>query len=98
LNWEALAQGIDTLVFMMGVCSLPIIVSSLIEAGRSPGTPVALIEKGTLPEQKVVIGTLANIIEKANGIQPPSIIVVGEVVHLHSALNWFEPKAELQIG
>jgi uroporphyrinogen III methyltransferase/synthase len=97
LNWTALAQGIDTLVFMMGVCSLPIIVSSLIEAGRSADTPVAVIEKGTLPEQKIVVGTLTNIRERATDIQPPSIIVVGEVVNLHGTLKWFQPEAELSI-
>jgi siroheme synthase len=52
LNWGALAQGVDTLVFLMGVHSLPLIVNSLMEAGRSPETPIALIEQGTLPEQK----------------------------------------------
>jgi uroporphyrinogen III methyltransferase/synthase len=94
LNWQALAQGIDTLVFLMGVHSLPIIVTSLLETGRPSDTPVALIEKGTLPEQKVVTGTLANIMDRAVEIQPPSIIIIGEVVNLHSKLKWFEPEAE----
>jgi len=97
LNWKALAEGIDTLVFLMGVSSLPIIVASLLEAGRPPDTPVALIEKGTLPEQKVVIGTLTDITGRASEIQPPSIIVVGEVVNLHAALNWFEPEIEFSV-
>jgi siroheme synthase len=97
LNWQALAQGIDTLVFLMGVHSLPVIVASLLEAGRPADTPVALIEKGTLPEQKVVIGTLANITDKAVEIQPPSIIIVGEVVNLHETLKWFQPEAELSV-
>ncbi|MGB8984262.1 MAG: uroporphyrinogen-III C-methyltransferase [Anaerolineales bacterium] len=95
LNWQALAQGIDTLVFLMGVTSLPAIVAALLEAGRGPETPVALIEKGTLPEQKVVTGTLANIAARAHEIQPPSIIIIGEVVDLHATLKWFEPEAEL---
>jgi len=98
LNWQALAQGVDTLVFLMGVHSLPIIVDSLIDAGRPADTPVALIEKGTLPEQKVVIGTLANIMNQAADIQPPTIIVVGEVASLHSTLKWFEPQAEFSPG
>lgn len=98
LNWKALAEGIDTLVFLMGVSSLPMIVKALIEAGRSSDTPVAVIEKGTLPEQKIVTGTLANIMERTTEIQPPSIVIVGEVVDLHSTLNWFEPKGELQRG
>jgi uroporphyrin-III C-methyltransferase len=97
LNWQALAQGIDTLVFLMGVSSLPKIVDSLIEAGRPMDTPVAVVEKGTLPEQKVVIGTLANIIDRAVEIQPPSIIVIGEVVNLHETLQWFKPEIELSL-
>jgi uroporphyrinogen III methyltransferase/synthase len=97
VNWEALAQGVDTLVFLMGVHSLPLIVSSLMEAGRSPDTPIALIEQGTLPEQRVVTGTLFDILEKAAGITPPAIIIVGKVVCLHSALDWFKPNLELSL-
>lgn len=94
LNWQALAQGIDTLVFLMGVHSLPLIVSSLLEAGRSSETPVALIEQGTLPEQNVVTGTLGDILEKAHKVKPPAIIIVGEVVRLHSTLDWRKPNLE----
>ncbi len=93
LNWKALAEGVDTLVFLMGVHSLPTIIDSLVEAGRSPDTPVAIIEKGTLPEQKVVTGTLADILEKAVGIEPPAITIVGKVVGLCSTLDWFRPEA-----
>lgn len=97
LNWQALAQGIDTLVFLMGVHGLPTIVASLLEAGRPSDTPVALVEKGTLPEQKVVIGTLANIVAKAAEIQPPSIIIVGEVVGLRATLEWFKPEIQFSV-
>ena len=93
LNWQALA-GIDTLVFLMGVHNLPTIVNSLTGAGRSPETPVALIEQGTLAEQKVVTGTLADIIEKSAEVLPPAIIIVGEVVRLQPVLDWFRPKPE----
>jgi uroporphyrin-III C-methyltransferase / precorrin-2 dehydrogenase / sirohydrochlorin ferrochelatase len=65
-----------------------------VEAGRSPDTPVALIEQGTLPEQTVVTGTLADILEKATDLKPPAIIIVGEVVGLHSRLDWFKPSIE----
>ena len=95
LDWQALAQGIDTLVFLMGVHSLPTIVTSLIEAGCPAMKPIALIEKGTLPEQKVVIGTLEDILDRAAEIKPPAIIIVGEVVNLHSTLAWFKPNFEL---
>jgi uroporphyrinogen III methyltransferase / synthase len=94
LNWQALAQGIDTLVFLMGVHNLPLIVTSLLEAGRSSETPVALIEQGTLPEQKVFTGTLADILDKAAEVKPPAIIIVGEVVSLHAKLDWFKPSFE----
>jgi uroporphyrin-III C-methyltransferase len=94
INWEALSQGVDTLVFLMGVHNLPTIVTSLLEAGCPPDKPIALIEHGTLPEQKVVTGTLANILEGAAEIKPPAIIIVGEVVDLHNALNWFKPDLE----
>lgn len=90
INWSALTQGVDTLVFLMGVHSLPLIVSSLMEAGCPPERPIALIEQGTLPEQKVVAGTLADILEKANEIKPPAIIIIGEVVKFHITLDWFK--------
>ncbi|MEW5829200.1 MAG: uroporphyrinogen-III C-methyltransferase [Chloroflexota bacterium] len=94
LNWQALAQGVDTLVFLMGVQNLDCIAASLIEAGRSPGTPVALVEQGTLPGQRTVVGTLVDIVEKAVDVRPPAIIVVGEVVGLSAALEWFRPDRE----
>lgn len=98
LNWRGLAESIDTLVFLMGVKSLPLIVSSLREAGCSPHMPVAVIEQGTLPQQRVVMGTLEDIEEKAVDVQPPSIIVVGNVVSLHETLAWFEPAAALSMS
>jgi len=95
INWQALAEGVDTLVFLMGVNSLPLIVSSLMEAGCPPERPIALIEQGTLAEQTVLVGKLANILEKAVEIRPPAIIIVGEVVNLHATLKWFKPDMEL---
>lgn len=97
INWQALASGVDTLVFLMGVHNLPLIVTSLIEAGCPPKRPIALIERGTLPEQKVVIGTLTDILEKAAEIKPPAIIIVGEVVNLHTTLDWFKPDLEFSL-
>lgn len=98
LNWRGLAESIDTLVFLMGVKSLPLIVSSLREAGCSPEMPIAVIEKGTLPQQRVVTGTLMDIESRALDIHPPSIIVVGNVVNLHETLAWFEPATALSIS
>jgi len=97
LDWQALVQGIDTLVFLMGVHNLTLIVSSLINAGCPPEKPIALIEQGTLPEQRILIGTMADILEKTAEIKPPAIIIVGEVVNLHATLNWFKPDLELSL-
>lgn len=97
VNWQALIEGVDTLVFLMGVHSLPLIVKSLLEAGSPPEKPIALIEQGTLPDQKVVTGTLANILEKADEVKPPAIIVIGEVVKFHTTLDWFKSSMALSL-
>lgn len=89
-DWRRAAMGADTLVFLMGVKNLPQIVEELIAGGRTPDTPVALIEQGSCATQKTVTGTLATITGLANEIKPPAVIIVGEVVALHEDLNWFE--------
>jgi uroporphyrinogen III methyltransferase/synthase len=91
---DASALGADTLVFLMGVQNLPVIVKSLIESGRSPDTPVALIEQGTTPFQKTVTGTLKDILQRGAEINPPAVTVVGEVVRLREKLAWFENMAD----
>jgi len=94
LNWEKLATGADTLVFLMAMGNLSNIVDQLIRHGRISITPVALIEWGSHPIQRSVIGTLADIVEKAAkaAIHPPVVIVVGEVVSLRKHFNWFETR------
>lgn len=81
-----------TLVFLMGVENLESIVTSLIEAGRDATTPAALVRWGTTPQQQTIIGTLANIVERARDLQPPAVLVVGEVVNLRERLQWFEKR------
>jgi uroporphyrinogen III methyltransferase/synthase len=94
INWSSLATGIGTLVFFMGVKNLLNITKSLIDHGKSPDTPIALIRWGTTPAQKTVSGTLDTIVEKARvaGLKAPAIIVVGEVVNLRQTLKWFEDR------
>jgi len=94
IDWSSLATGIGTLVFFMGVKNLPNISKSLIEHGKPPQTPVALIRWGTTPAQKTVTGTLETIVEKARaaGLKAPAIIVVGDVVNLRPSLKWFEDR------
>lgn len=89
-DWQRLAHSADTLVFLMGVQNLPTITNRLIAGGRSPQTPVAIIAQGTRPGQHTVLGTLEDIVEKATAIQPPAVIVVGEVVRLRPTLRWFD--------
>jgi len=94
IAWDKISTGIDTLVIFMGITTLRDIVGNLIANGRSPGTPVAVIQWGTRAMQKTVTGTLSNIIKKteATGIRPPGIIVIGKVVRLREKLKWFEER------
>jgi len=93
VDWERLSASVDTLVVLMGLKNLPLIVAKLLAHGRPRGTPVALIERGTTGEQKTVLGTLENILDKAATLRPPVTVVIGEVVHLAEQLNWFESCA-----
>ncbi len=94
LNWKAIASIHGTLVFYMGVYNLEIIVSQLIKYGKSAMTPAAVIQRGTTPLQRIIVGKLGNIIKQAEkaDIEPPALMVVGEVVSLHTDLKWFEDK------
>ncbi|RMH23321.1 MAG: uroporphyrinogen-III C-methyltransferase [Acidobacteria bacterium] len=86
-DWQALAR-IDTLVILMGVAGLPHVARALIDAGRDPDTPVAVIERGTLPDERVICAPLRDVAERARqaGVRPPATIVVGEVVALRRTL------------
>lgn len=94
IDWERLSLGSGTIVFYMGVKNLPHITSSLIEHGRAVDTPVALIRWGTRPEQQILVGTLADIAEKARkaAFKAPAITIVGEVVTLRDKLRWFDSR------
>jgi uroporphyrinogen III methyltransferase/synthase len=94
IDWSKLATGVGTLVFLMAVKNIGLIARKLIENGRSPSTPVAVIRWGTRPDQKTVVGTLENIsaIMKERDIKPPATMVVGDVVELRKSLQWYEKK------
>ena len=94
INWQALATGIGTLVFFMGVKNLPNIVEQLTHHGMSSDTLVGLIRWGTTTRQKTVTGTLDNIVQRAVAadLKAPAIIVVGDVVGLRDTMQWFEHK------
>ncbi|MDR7090962.1 MULTISPECIES: siroheme synthase CysG [Cellvibrio] len=93
LQWPELANPTQTLVFYMGLVGLKEICESLISHGRASTTPVALIEKGTTQEQRVLISDLASIVDvvAANDVHAPTLFIVGEVVKLHDSLKWFKP-------
>jgi uroporphyrin-III C-methyltransferase len=92
IHWQALAQGIDTLVFLMGLGRLASIAEQLIAHGRPAATPAAVIRWGTTPDQETVAATLATIaaeVERAE-IGAPATLVVGEVVRLRERISWFD--------
>ncbi len=86
IDWE-IAARIPTAIFLMGVRRLPQIVAELVAHGRSPDTPIAVIEKATTPEQAVLIGTLDDILTQMDGVSSPATIVVGPVVKLREELH-----------
>jgi uroporphyrinogen III methyltransferase/synthase len=94
LDWPGITNGADTLVFLMGVGSLHDIADRLVEHGRPPETPVAVIEWGTLARQRTVASTLRTIAEdvQAAGLQAPAVTVVGEVARLRDQLRWFDNR------
>jgi len=93
MDWSTLARGNQTLVIYMGLMKSEYIQSQLIEHGRQPDTPIAIIERGTHKQQKVFKGQLAELADLAKDAQSPSLIVIGEVVNLSEKLAWFNPHA-----
>lgn len=88
IDWESFRVD-ETIIFLMGLHNLAKISTKLIEIGKAKDYPIAVISKGTTKEQKVVVGTLQNIVEKAEGIATPATIIVGQVVTLREKLEWF---------
>ncbi len=93
LNWPALAQPRQTVVFYMGLHGIDILCRELIAHGLPAATPAALIQQGTTPQQRVLTGDLATLPQKVHQgrVKAPTLIIVGEVVRLRDRLNWFEP-------
>lgn len=93
VNWTHHAKSLASLVIFMGLHRLGAIARLLLENGRDPDCPVAVIENGTTDSQRTIVAPLATIADRvaAANLQPPALIVVGEVVGLRDKLNWFEP-------
>ncbi len=96
IRWDSLANGVDTIVFFMGVARISEIASQLVKHGRSVETPVAVVSWGTYDHQETAVGTLADIAEnvRRENLKAPALIVVGEVVRLREKLQWFDKSVE----
>lgn len=92
IDYEALCRAGGTLVFLMGVTALPQICQGLLDAGMSPGMPAAVVERGTLPQQRKVVSTLEQLPQEAKQaqIKSPAVIVVGKVCGLSQRFDWFD--------
>ena len=92
LNWKALAHPHQTVVFYMGLHGAPTLCKEMVAHGLPASTPVALVEQGTTPQQRVYTATLETLLDviASKDIKPPTLIIVGEVVTLHEKLSWLE--------
>lgn len=91
MDWPALAQAHQTLAVYMGVGSLDAFTQRLLEHGRHPGTPFAIVENGTRPQQRVVTGALHELPARAvlHDIRPPALLIIGEVAAMANCYHWF---------
>lgn len=94
VSFSELLDPQQTLVFYMGLVGLPAICQRLIEQGRDPTTPAALIAKGTTPKQQVLVGELNSLpsLVAASDVHAPTLLIIGDVVKLHEKLSWFKPN------
>lgn len=88
IEWQTFLND-ETIVFLMGFHNIGMITNKLMDMGKDKNYPCAVISKGSTPEQKVVTGTLSNIVERSEGLPTPAIIVVGKVVELRDKIKWF---------
>ena len=94
IDWMSLGQSQGTLVFLMGLHALPGVCARLIQEGKEPSTPAAVIQSGTTSRQKTVTGTLETLpgLAKKAGLRPPSTVIVGPVVKLRESLRWIQRR------
>lgn len=97
LNWPMLANANQTVVFYMGLQGVDVICRELIAHGRDASTPAALVQQGTTPSHRELIGDLTTLpaLVANNEVRAPTLIIVGEVVALHEKLQWFRPGQAL---
>ncbi|HEX7027187.1 MAG TPA: uroporphyrinogen-III C-methyltransferase, partial [Gammaproteobacteria bacterium] len=99
LDWKSLTRPMQTVVFYMGLKNLPLVSEHLLQNGMRADMPAALVENATLPEQRVVTGTITTLpaLAHKHNLQPPALLIIGEVVKLQGKLAWFkEAKPNIQ--
>ncbi len=96
LDWEVLLRPNQTVVIYMGLSSLPVLAGEFVARSTNPNLPTAVIENGTLPEQKTIVGTISNITARVEdaGLTGPSMILIGQTIALRDKLNWQSDRQE----
>ena len=96
LDWDSLVRPRRTLVVYMGLRGLPTLCRELAAHGLPESTPAAIVQHGSTPSQRTVVGTLATLPQRAAAarLAPPTLIIVGDVVRMHSRLAWYEAAAD----
>ena len=99
LDWRMLSRPRQTVVVYMSLAGLESVCQALIEHGSSIDKPAALIQQGTTRNQKVIVGTLGTLPSRvaAENVQPPTLLIIGDVVRLHETLGWYRPESDHQI-
>jgi len=100
LDWHGLARPRQTVVVYMGLLGLAQLCDRLVEHGMPLDMPAAVVQQATLPQQRVVTGTLADLAQRVEeaGLRPPTLVIVGDVVKLRDSLNWVELDADVRTG
>ena len=92
IDWAKIAHVVDTMVILMGIESLEAIMQKLIDGGVNPDTPAAIVESGTLQQQRTIISKISTLAKEAEEkhVKPPAVIIIGEVANLGRKLAWFK--------
>jgi uroporphyrin-III C-methyltransferase len=98
LDWDAIARGAPVLVLYMASRHLTKIAERLLAAGRRSDEPVAIISEATTPRQSVIVSSLGEVRSMVAGVQPPAIVVIGEVVRLRAVLDWVGKLEMRELG
>lgn len=98
VNWDKLFEAVDTVVIYMGTEKLELIINKIKGGKIDDTTLVAIIQNGTLKDQKVIIGNLGNIVNLAKeyDVKPPAIVIIGDIVNLHKKIKWYIQQTRVE--